>query len=84
MYQYHGSVAAVVAYVEAVWSEVAMLYANEGISLLISSIKVWDVQDPYEVGNGGTPLASFREGVKGWYPGNLAHLMGYGGGGGNA
>lgn len=84
MFQYFGSVEATKAYVEAAWAQVIILYANEGITMTISSIKIWDTKDPYGSGNSVSRLYAFVDGLKGVYDGDLAHLMGFGGGGGVA
>lgn len=65
-----------VAYVNAVFSQVAVLYENEDIEIVISQIKVWDVQDPY------TPttetsmyLTRFTEALGPQFNGDLAHAL---------
>lgn len=39
--------AAVTQYMQSVWASVSALFANDGITVQNSGIKVWDTQDPY-------------------------------------
>jgi hypothetical protein len=71
-------------YVEGVFGQVAILYANESINLAVSEIFVWDVQDPYTGPSTSDYLNQFRNQLGGVYNGDLAHLVGYNGGGGIA
>lgn len=41
------SIPAVVNYVANLFSNVAQLYANEGVNIVLNSLKVWDTVDPY-------------------------------------
>ncbi|WP_428656768.1 3-coathanger stack domain-containing protein [Runella sp.] len=65
-----------VNYINSVFSKVATLYANEGISVVISEIKVWDTTDPY-IGatTSGMALDSFIAKVPPSFNGRLAHLF---------
>ncbi|MDB4539281.1 M12 family metallo-peptidase [Saprospiraceae bacterium] len=71
-------------YVNDVFSQVAILYANETINFGVSELKVWDVPSPYTGPGSGDYLNQFRNHLNGNYNGDLAHLVGYGGSGGIA
>lgn len=47
IYQHFGNVADTQAYIEAAWSQVFILYKNEGIDMAIKTLKIWDTDDPY-------------------------------------
>jgi hypothetical protein len=89
MFQKFGTELNTKAYVNGLFNQVATLYQNEGIGIMISEIKVWTVTDPYAgiIGSSNI-LQAFRNGVNAAYPnqtfpGNLAHLLttrGIGGG----
>ena len=34
-------------WVEAAWSQVLVLYANDGMTLTVKTLKIWDTEDPY-------------------------------------
>ena len=74
-----------VNFITAILNEVALIYAAESINLYISEIKVWDVPDPYDnLANSSSRLVAFRDALGGNYPGDLAHLLSFDGGGGIA
>ncbi len=77
LYMNQGStIANTVNYINAVFSKVATLYANEGISVVISEIKVWDTTDPYITGyNKYMVLDTFLTKVPSSFNGRLAHLF---------
>jgi trimeric autotransporter adhesin len=87
LYQAQGSSSTkTVSYVNSLFSKVATLYTNEGLSVVISQIKVWDTADPY-VGYNSTSsiLSAFRTTLGTNFNGRLAHfLSGRGLGGGIA
>lgn len=84
IYQNKGSVAAASAYVLGAFSQVAILYSNEGIDFAVSEVLVWDEPSPYTGPSSGNYLTQFRNHLDGNYNGDLAHLVGFGGGGGVA
>lgn len=47
MYRHHGSIEETQAWIEAAWSQVFILYKNEGIDMTIKTLKIWDIEDPY-------------------------------------
>ncbi len=71
------------AYVEAVFAQSAILYANDGITIVISEMFVWETTSPYTSGSTSTLLGQFQSNV-GSFNGDLGHLVGYAGGGGIA
>lgn len=71
-------------YVMGAFSQVAIMYANESIEFVVNEMKVWDVQDPYTGPSTSNYLTQFRNYLNGNYNGDLAHLVGYSGGGGIA
>ncbi|MFK7933246.1 MAG: M12 family metallo-peptidase [Saprospiraceae bacterium] len=79
-----GGVTQATDYVSGAFSQVALLYANEAINFQISEMLVWDTTDPYAGPSTGDYLDQFRDRLAGNYNGDLAHLVGYGGGGGVA
>jgi hypothetical protein len=79
-----GGVTQAADYVSGAFSQVAILYANESINFTISEMLVWSVQDPYTGPSTSNYLTQFRDALGGNYNGDLAHLVGYQGGGGVA
>lgn len=79
LFQNKGSVTAAADYVTAAFNQVILLYANEGITVKINELIVWDTPDPYN-----NSLTTFRDTLNGNYNGDLAHYIYTGGGGGVA
>jgi hypothetical protein len=79
-----GGVTQAADYVNAAFAQVAILYANEFINFTVNEILVWDVVDPYTGPSTSNYLTQFRNALNGSYNGDLAHLVGYNGGGGIA
>lgn len=79
-----GGVTQAADYVTGAFSQVAILYANESVNFTISELVVWDVVDPYTGSSTSNYLTQFRDNLNGSYNGDLAHLVGYNGGGGIA
>lgn len=70
------SIPATTNYVLSIFSKVASLYANEGISIVISQLKVWNTSDPYvNSNNAGEVLSAFINNVNSNFDGHLAHLF---------
>ena len=78
-----GSVQATVQYVEALFNQVATLYASEQINLSISEIMVWDTPSPYSSSSSGQMLTDFQN-TRTSFNGDLAQLLSYQAGGGIA
>jgi len=78
-----GSLAAVTTYMQGVFNQMATLYANDGMTMLLKTLYVWTAEDPYT----GTSTSSLLDqfGVyRTSFDGDLAHLIGLKGGGGIA
>lgn len=79
-----GDMSSTLDYINGALSQVKILYENEDINWEVEEILVWDVPDPYDGPGSGDYLVQFRDELDGNYNGDLAHLLGYGGGGGVA
>ncbi len=84
IFQNKGSVANATAYITGFYSQVSLLYANESVNVVLHFLKVWDVADPYTGPSSSNYLTQFRNYLNGVYNGDLAHLVGFTGGGGIA
>lgn len=78
-----GSVSNATDYVTAVFNQSAILYANDGITITVSEMFVWNTTSPYTSNSTSTLLDQFQANV-GNFNGDLGHLVGYAGGGGIA
>ena len=64
------------AYVNSIFNQVAVLYSNEGINIVISQLKIWDTPDPYISAASSAPvLSSFANQIGNNFTGDIAHLM---------
>jgi PKD repeat protein len=59
----------------ALMNEVGILYENEGVPVVVSDIKVYDVPDPYLGGSTAGQMLGFMGGAVGDYDGRLAHVF---------
>ncbi len=78
------SVSGTASWANATANEVITLYDNDGMTVYVSEVKVWDTVDPYasETSTGGM-LTAFADEIQNDYNGRLAHLFstrGLGGG----
>jgi hypothetical protein len=78
-----GSLTNATNYALALFNQSALLYANDGIPVEISQIFVWDVPSPYSGPSTIDFLHQFQA-YRNAFAGDLAHLLGYAGGGGVA
>jgi len=62
-------------YLDELFSHVRGIYSDEGISIKISGVKIWDTPDPYEQQSARHALLSFAASLEGIYDGHLAHLL---------
>ncbi|CAH0995081.1 hypothetical protein EMA8858_01201 [Emticicia aquatica] len=63
-------------FVNALFAQVAVLYANEGIEIQISQLKIWDIVDPYNsTTTTSAMLNAFSTQVGNTFTGDLAHLI---------
>jgi hypothetical protein len=76
--QFNGS-SGVQTYVASLFNQVATMYSNENINILISGISVWTTNDPYQSATTtGQALSLFKNrwnGLNNNFPGQLAHLL---------
>ncbi len=79
-----GSVMSAFDHLAAIFNQVSLLYANEGIDLYLNEVQIWDVEDPYTGTSTLSNLYSFRDRLSGQFNGDLAHLVGQKGSGGVA
>ncbi len=70
-------------YMTALFNEVATLYANDDVNLVISEIMVWNTPSPYSGSSSGALLNQFQ-GYRGSFNGNIAQLVSYQASGGIA
>ncbi len=68
------TMAATVNHVTGIFNNVAILYAAEDISTVISTIHVWTTDDGYPFGTSGDALSAFRT-TRTNFDGDLAHLI---------
>jgi hypothetical protein len=64
-----------ITYMEGIFSQVAALYENESITLLIEDIFIWEETDPFNSASAAKALGSFYSHLNGQFPGDLAHLV---------
>ena len=63
-------------FVNALFGQVAVLYDNEGIDVLISQLKIWNTNDPYLSATTTTALiAAFDAQIGSTFTGDIAHLI---------
>ena len=74
MYQTKGSVLRVEHFVSTVFNQVALLYKNENVNTLLSTIKVWTTEDPFTGDSTSILLNQFRDYLSS-YNGDLAQLL---------
>jgi hypothetical protein len=60
VYDEHGSIDATATFVTNVFSQVAALYANEDINVVMSELFIWDTTDPYTAAGTGGRLSEFN------------------------
>lgn len=78
-----GSSANVNTYMQGIFNQVSTLYANDGISITLQTLYIWTTTDPYTGPTTNDYLTQF--GVnRTSFAGDLANLIGFGGGGGIA
>ena len=71
-----GGTTGAVAYVTGLFNQVATLYANENLSIVISEIFVWTTNSPYAGNNPATHLNMFQT-LRPNINGDLGHLLSY-------
>ncbi|GJM34732.1 MAG: hypothetical protein DHS20C18_37330 [Saprospiraceae bacterium] len=83
IYQNKGGTDGAANYITALFNEVATLYANENVNVVISEIMVWNTPSPYTGSSSGALLTQFQN-YRGSFNGNLAQLVSYQASGGIA
>jgi hypothetical protein len=83
VFQDKGNVVNTSNYVTGLFNQSATIYANDGISVLLSQLYIWDVASPYTATSTSALLGQFQS-TRNSFNGNLGNLLGYAGGGGIA
>ncbi|MEO8068546.1 MAG: M12 family metallo-peptidase [Flavobacteriales bacterium] len=83
IFQNKGTVVNATNYVTGLFNQSSTLYANDGITVSLQQVFVWDVPSPYTGGNTNDLLDQFGD-YRTSFNGDLAHLLGYVGSGGVA
>lgn len=83
IFQGKGSVTNATNYVTGLFNQSATIYGNDGISVALSQVYVWDVASPYTATSTSTLLDQFGA-TRTSFNGDIAALLGYAGGGGIA
>lgn len=83
VYVNKGSVTAVNTFIQGIFNNVATLYDNDGISIALQTLFVWDVTDPYTGPSTSNYLSQFGQ-YRTSFAGDLANLVGFNGSGGIA
>jgi hypothetical protein len=83
IYQDKGSVANATNYATGLFNESATLYTNDNIPVELSQVFVWNTASPY-TGTIPPQLLNQFQAYRNSFNGDLAHLLGYAGGGGIA
>lgn len=83
IFQDKGSVTATTNYVTGLFNQSAIIYDNDGVDVQLQEVFVWDTASPYTGPDSGDFLDQFGA-YRTSFNGDLAHLIGYGGGGGVA
>ena len=78
-----GTVQATTTYIMNFFSQVTIMYSNEGIPVTISQIYVWNTASPYTGTDSGTLLGQFQS-YRTSFNGDIGQLLGLRGGGGIA
>ena len=83
IYQDKGSLDEVGKFVMGIFSEVAILYANENVNVEVSEIRVWDQTSPYSGSSSSEMLDQFQQ-TRTSFNGDLGQLLSYQASGGIA
>ena len=83
LYQNKGSVAAATSFVTGLFNQSATLFSNEGVSISLSEMLVWNSPSPYTAVAASEAMAQFRA-TRTTFNGDVAHLVGLGFSGGVA
>ena len=83
IFQQRGSSAAVTSFITGLFNQVAVLYANENINLVMSELYIWTTNDPYNSGSSSGNLNAFLAN-RSSFNGDIAHLVSFQASGGVA
>ncbi len=83
IHQNKGGVTSATNYITGLFNQVAILFQNDGIDMVISEVFVWDVPSPYNATNSSGRLDQFGQ-ERTSFNGDLAHLLDLGNYGGVA
>ncbi len=75
LYQQKQSIAATTNFATGLFNQSQILFANDGINITLSGLKIWNTQSPYNVSNKTTFLNTFQANLP-LFNGDLAHLIG--------
>ncbi|HEU4713030.1 MAG TPA: discoidin domain-containing protein [Pyrinomonadaceae bacterium] len=75
LFQNKGSVTATANYVIALFNQSATLFANDGLSVTISEILVWNVQSPYAGLTTSSAILSKFQQIRTSFNGDFGHLL---------
>lgn len=78
-----GSLAATTTYITGLFNQSATLFDDDGIDIQLSELYIWDTPSPYVQSTSHALLDQFGV-TRTSFNGDMAHLVGYGGGGGVA
>ncbi|HRO40668.1 MAG TPA: M12 family metallo-peptidase [Flavobacteriales bacterium] len=83
IFQNKGSVTAVTNYLTGLFNQSAIIFDNDGVEVQLQELFVWDTASPYTGPTTGGYLDQFGN-YRTSFNGDLAHLLGFSGGGGIA
>lgn len=83
IYEHYGSVATASSYLIGLFNQMATLYANEQIKVVLSELFIWDTPDPYTSASASENLQDFRS-TRQSFNGDLAGLLSFESSGGIA
>jgi len=75
LFQNLGSLQATMNFMTGVFNNSATLYGNDGISLRLQQIHIWDTPDPYNGANANANLIDFQNGRSATFNGTIAQLL---------
>jgi len=83
IFEQRGSAASVTSFVTGLFNQVAILYANENINLVLSELYIWTDQDPYNRTSASDNLDDFKN-TRRSFNGDIAQLVSFQSSGGIA
>ncbi len=84
IYNHFGSTQSVMNYILGAFSQVTLLYENEDVNVRLNQVLIWDTTDPYNGPSSEDYLVQFSSELNPDFNGDIAHLVGFRGGGGIA